>query len=148
MSTFTCPKAAPPAPGTPPQDDGMTTVRYRALPADGLPWTGRDAARLRMLLDPKPGSTVKQMIVALIPAYNGAAGIAGTVRCLRAQTRPPDRIVVVANNCTDDTAAEARRAWRWRLGDPPRDQGQGRRTERRVRARAAAPRRQRPGHGH
>ena len=110
MSTFTCPKAAPPAPGTPPQDDGMTTVRYRALPADGLPWTGRDAARLRMLLDPKPGSTVKQMIVALIPAYNGAAGIAGTVRCLRAQTRPPDRIVVVANNCTDDTAAEARRA--------------------------------------
>ena len=110
MSTFTCPKAAPPAPGTPPQDDGMTTVRYRALPADGLPWTGRDAARLRMLLDPKPGSTVKQMIVALIPAYNGAAGIAGTVRCLQAQTRPPDRIVVVANNCTDDTAAEARRA--------------------------------------
>jgi poly-beta-1,6-N-acetyl-D-glucosamine synthase len=39
-------------------------------------------------------------IVALIPARN-EPGIGGTVRSLRAQTRPPDLILVVANNCTD-----------------------------------------------
>ena len=50
------------------------------------------------------------LVVAVIPAWNEAACIADTIDGLRHQTRPPDLIVVCANNCTDDTAAVARAA--------------------------------------
>ncbi|WP_426513168.1 glycosyltransferase family 2 protein [Dactylosporangium sp. McL0621] len=44
-------------------------------------------------------------IVAVVPAYNEAATIAATIKALRRQWSPPiDRIVVVPNNCTDNTA--------------------------------------------
>ncbi|WP_104117825.1 glycosyltransferase family 2 protein [Arthrobacter sp. B1805] len=49
------------------------------------------------------------MLVAFIPAYNEAASIAATIEAALAQTRPADRLVVVPNGCTDDTAAVARR---------------------------------------
>ena len=81
-----------------------------APPADGLAWTDRDLAQLNVFLDTKPVRAIRQRVVVLIPAYNGAAGIAGTIKCLQRQTRQPDRIVIVANNCADDTAGEARRA--------------------------------------
>jgi poly-beta-1,6-N-acetyl-D-glucosamine synthase len=48
-------------------------------------------------------------VVALIPAHNEEASIAATIRSLLAQTRPPDRIVVMCDRCTDDTAAIAAR---------------------------------------
>lgn len=43
----------------------------------------------------------------LIPAHDEADGIAPVVRAVRAQLRPCDRVLVVADNCTDDTAAVA-----------------------------------------
>jgi cellulose synthase/poly-beta-1,6-N-acetylglucosamine synthase-like glycosyltransferase len=46
-------------------------------------------------------------IIAVVPAYNEAAAIADTIRSLRAQTRPPEWIVVVPNNCSDATAEVA-----------------------------------------
>jgi poly-beta-1,6-N-acetyl-D-glucosamine synthase len=46
-------------------------------------------------------------VVVVVPAYNEAATIAKTIRALQAQTRPVDRLVVVPNNCSDDTAAVA-----------------------------------------
>jgi cellulose synthase/poly-beta-1,6-N-acetylglucosamine synthase-like glycosyltransferase len=46
----------------------------------------------------------------LIPAHNEAAGIARTIAGIRRQLRPGDRILVVADNCTDGTAACAREA--------------------------------------
>ncbi|MEW2331039.1 glycosyltransferase family 2 protein [Micromonospora chersina] len=49
-------------------------------------------------------------VFVVVPAYNEAGTIAGTVRALQAQTRPVDRLVVVPNNCFDDTAAVARAA--------------------------------------
>jgi len=49
-------------------------------------------------------------VVAIIPAWNEADSIEGAVKALRAQHRSPDRIIVVANNCTDDTAQIARDA--------------------------------------
>lgn len=49
-------------------------------------------------------------VVVVVPAYNEAATIAATVRALLAQTRPVDRLIVVPNNCSDDTAAIARAA--------------------------------------
>ncbi|HEX6500210.1 MAG TPA: glycosyltransferase family 2 protein [Micromonosporaceae bacterium] len=49
-------------------------------------------------------------VVVVVPAYNEAATIAYTVHALHAQTRPVDRLIVVPNNCSDDTAAVARAA--------------------------------------
>ena len=46
-------------------------------------------------------------IVVLVPAHNEAESIAATLHALLGQTRPPDRIIVVPNNCTDDTAVVA-----------------------------------------
>jgi cellulose synthase/poly-beta-1,6-N-acetylglucosamine synthase-like glycosyltransferase len=42
-------------------------------------------------------------VVAIIPAYNEQDSISGSIASLRSQTRPPDQIIVVTNNCTDDT---------------------------------------------
>lgn len=47
-------------------------------------------------------------IVALIPAYNEEESIGATIEALFAQTRIPDRIVVIPNGCTDRTAEIAR----------------------------------------
>jgi cellulose synthase/poly-beta-1,6-N-acetylglucosamine synthase-like glycosyltransferase len=41
----------------------------------------------------------------LIPAHNEGAGILPTLRDVQAQVGPNDRILVIADNCTDDTAA-------------------------------------------
>ncbi|MFI6095560.1 glycosyltransferase [Lentzea sp. NPDC051213] len=44
---------------------------------------------------------------AVVPAHNEAATIAETVRSCLDQTLPADQVIVVADNCTDDTAALA-----------------------------------------
>ena len=49
-------------------------------------------------------------VAVLIPAHNEAAGIATTLRSVQAQLRSSDCVLVVADNCDDDTAAAARRA--------------------------------------
>jgi cellulose synthase/poly-beta-1,6-N-acetylglucosamine synthase-like glycosyltransferase len=49
-------------------------------------------------------------VAVLVPAHNEAQGIAVTVRNLRAQLRDGDRVLVVADNCSDNTAALAREA--------------------------------------
>ncbi|TKV27820.1 glycosyltransferase family 2 protein [Arthrobacter sp. NamB2] len=51
---------------------------------------------------------MRQRITVMIPAHNEAGDIAATIQALRDQTRQPDEVVVVADNCTDDTAAIAR----------------------------------------
>ncbi len=48
-------------------------------------------------------------VTILIPAHNEEASLAQTVGSLVAQTRPPERIIVVADNCTDSTVEVARR---------------------------------------
>ena len=47
-------------------------------------------------------------VVALIPAYNEEESIGATIEALLAQTRVPDRIVVIPNGCTDNTAEVSR----------------------------------------
>jgi cellulose synthase/poly-beta-1,6-N-acetylglucosamine synthase-like glycosyltransferase len=44
----------------------------------------------------------------LIAAHNEAELIGGTITSLQNQTRPPGRIIVMADNCTDETVAIAR----------------------------------------
>jgi cellulose synthase/poly-beta-1,6-N-acetylglucosamine synthase-like glycosyltransferase len=46
-------------------------------------------------------------VLVLMPAHNEADCIAVTLRSLNSQSRRPDRIVVIADNCSDDTAAIA-----------------------------------------
>lgn len=46
-------------------------------------------------------------VVVLIPAHNEENRIASTLRSLRNQTRHVDAIIVVADNCTDNTVAVA-----------------------------------------
>ncbi|MEM7137389.1 MAG: glycosyltransferase family 2 protein [Myxococcota bacterium] len=43
----------------------------------------------------------------LVPAHDESASIEATVAALRKQTRAEDQIIVVADNCTDDTAERA-----------------------------------------
>ena len=49
-------------------------------------------------------------VTVLIPAHNEAATLAETISSLLSQSHVPERIVVVADNCTDDTVGVARRA--------------------------------------
>jgi cellulose synthase/poly-beta-1,6-N-acetylglucosamine synthase-like glycosyltransferase len=49
-------------------------------------------------------------VAVLIPAHNEALGMGQTLESLKLQLRPQDRLLVVADNCSDDTAAIARAA--------------------------------------
>ncbi|MGE0408449.1 MAG: glycosyltransferase [Amphiplicatus sp.] len=49
-------------------------------------------------------------IAVIVPAHNEAAVIASTLRDIKAQLRAVDRLIVVADNCEDETAAVAMRA--------------------------------------
>lgn len=52
-----------------------------------------------------PGATPK--IAVVVPAHNESALIERTVRSITSQLRPAGRLLVVADNCTDDTALVA-----------------------------------------
>jgi cellulose synthase/poly-beta-1,6-N-acetylglucosamine synthase-like glycosyltransferase len=47
-------------------------------------------------------------LTVLIPAHNERLTLAATLDSLWGQTRPPEHVIVVADNCTDDTADIAR----------------------------------------
>jgi len=50
----------------------------------------------------------RSSVGVLVPAHDEASGIAATLAALGAQLRSGDRLLVVADNCSDDTAALAR----------------------------------------
>ncbi|MBT8161677.1 MULTISPECIES: glycosyltransferase [Arthrobacter] len=49
-------------------------------------------------------------VTVLIPAHNEEVSLPSTIASLMAQSHPPDRIIVVADNCTDSTVTLARKA--------------------------------------
>jgi len=49
-------------------------------------------------------------VAVLVPAHNESVNVLPTLACLQAQLGSTDRLVVVADNCSDDTAALARAA--------------------------------------
>lgn len=49
-------------------------------------------------------------VTVLIPAHNEETSLPRTLASLASQHRPPDRVIVIADNCTDDTVGVARRA--------------------------------------
>ncbi len=58
-----------------------------------------------LLNHPSQGTSVK--ITVLIPAHNEEKSLPLTLNSLRSQSRPPERIIVVADNCSDGTVQVA-----------------------------------------
>jgi cellulose synthase/poly-beta-1,6-N-acetylglucosamine synthase-like glycosyltransferase len=55
-----------------------------------------------------PPPRARGRLAVVIPAHNEQAVVAATVAAVRAEIRDVDRIIVVADNCDDETAARAR----------------------------------------
>lgn len=51
--------------------------------------------------------SVRPCVAVLVPAHDEAAGVAATLQSVRGQMVPGDRLVVVADNCSDGTARVA-----------------------------------------
>ena len=103
--------ASPPVgvPFLPPVAEPTPTPPEPARPRPaGLP-PGRTAAEAPTRFIMRPARR-RPVVAALIPAWNEEKFIAATIDGLRSQTWPPDLIIVIANNCTDDTAGAARAA--------------------------------------
>lgn len=54
-----------------------------------------------------PAAVARPRLAVLIPAHDESAGILAALQSVRAQLGSGDRVLVVADNCTDDTAAVA-----------------------------------------
>ncbi|MBB3291939.1 cellulose synthase/poly-beta-1,6-N-acetylglucosamine synthase-like glycosyltransferase [Mitsuaria sp. BK045] len=57
---------------------------------------------------PLPAQPRPARIAVLIPAHNEGHGVRATIMQTLSQLGPDDRVLVVADNCSDDTAAQAR----------------------------------------
>jgi cellulose synthase/poly-beta-1,6-N-acetylglucosamine synthase-like glycosyltransferase len=94
------------------------TIAEAVLWVLGMPLLGASAyLALLALLSRRAPATVlaaapHRRFDIVVPAHDEAAGISATVASLLALDYPPDlmRVVVVADNCSDDTAARARAA--------------------------------------
>jgi cellulose synthase/poly-beta-1,6-N-acetylglucosamine synthase-like glycosyltransferase len=58
----------------------------------------------------RPQRPKDRRLAVLVPAHNESQGLIPVMAALRPQLKPGDRILVVADNCNDDTAEIARRA--------------------------------------
>ncbi|SDP51657.1 Glycosyltransferase, catalytic subunit of cellulose synthase and poly-beta-1,6-N-acetylglucosamine synthase [Klenkia soli] len=92
------------------KDQVVTTrplVRGSVLPrrAGRRPLRIRFGRRPPARVTPQPGSR----LLVLVPAHDAEATVARTLASLRAQTRRPDRVVLLADDCTDATEDLARR---------------------------------------
>ena len=57
---------------------------------------------------PRPSTLLQSSIVILIPAHNESTGISDTLLSIKAQETLNTHVLVVADNCSDDTAEVAR----------------------------------------
>lgn len=62
------------------------------------------------------GSVPRPRVAVLVPAHNEAPGIGATLETILPQLTERDRLVVIADNCTDETAAVARRCFEAQSG--------------------------------
>ncbi len=60
--------------------------------------------------DEAPSNAPRPRLAVLVPAHDEAGGIAAALRTVLRQMAPGDRLLVVADNCSDDTAGIARAA--------------------------------------
>jgi cellulose synthase/poly-beta-1,6-N-acetylglucosamine synthase-like glycosyltransferase len=61
-------------------------------------------------LDLDPARGVRRRLAVIVPAHNEGAGLLATLTDIQSQLSTGDRLLVIADNCTDDTAAIARTA--------------------------------------
>src|SRR5208282_2424321 len=54
-----------------------------------------------------PPAGLRRRVAVLVPAHNESMGLLETLNDIKAQLHSGDRLLVVADNCTDDTAAVA-----------------------------------------
>jgi cellulose synthase/poly-beta-1,6-N-acetylglucosamine synthase-like glycosyltransferase len=66
-------------------------------------WIGGEAT-------PLPRRAVRPKVAVLVPAHNEGARMVPTLEDIKAQLADGDRLIVVADNCDDDTAAVAAKA--------------------------------------
>src|SRR5258705_3200869 len=59
---------------------------------------------------PVGGAVVRKRVAVIVPAHNESSGVVPTIEDLRPQLGEKDRLIVVADNCSDDTAVVAERA--------------------------------------
>jgi cellulose synthase/poly-beta-1,6-N-acetylglucosamine synthase-like glycosyltransferase len=86
---------------------------YAAALAGGIPamvFAAQILASLPRLRARRPASGRRPSVAVIVPAHDEAGVIAATIAALRAQLLAGDRLLVVADNCTDQTAAIAARA--------------------------------------
>src|SRR4051794_34128219 len=72
--------------------------------------SGCVAVHKRSRASAAPSGALSHRTTVLVPAHNEGAGILPTLHDIQAQLGPRDSILVVADNCTDDTAAIAKAA--------------------------------------
>ena len=65
------------------------------------------AGLLRPKISVLPNLGARWRVAVLVPAHNESAGIAATLSDIKAQLREGDDLLVIADNCNDDTAAVA-----------------------------------------
>ncbi|QZY51749.1 glycosyltransferase family 2 protein [Leucobacter tenebrionis] len=80
--------------------------RYRRTP---LEVADRTLAPKRIMAQTRGVFTGEVTVTVLIPAHNEEASLPDTLASLRDQTVAPQRVLVIADNCTDRTAEVARR---------------------------------------
>ncbi|MGA0980565.1 MAG: glycosyltransferase family 2 protein, partial [Candidatus Nanopelagicales bacterium] len=93
---------------------GMAIIAVVALSLEAITTVMTISPRRRYLealrgdrsVDIRPGEQVR--ITVLVPAHNEEQALPITLGALAAQTRKPDRVIVVADNCTDRTPQIAR----------------------------------------
>ena len=56
------------------------------------------------------GTGPRPRVAVLVPAHNESSHVLPTIACLLPQMQAGDQLLVVADNCNDDTAELARRA--------------------------------------
>jgi len=74
----------------------LTLAALRRVPGDST-----------ALVAPAPSGL---RVAVLVPAHNESVNVIPTIECLRRQLGPRDTLLVIADNCNDDTAALARGA--------------------------------------
>src|SRR4051794_21140426 len=80
---------------------GLAPSRPIGLPALRR-FRDRDGKRSLPPVDP-----ARVRVTVLIPAHNEGNQITETIASLKSQERRPDRVIVIADNCTDPTAVLA-----------------------------------------
>jgi cellulose synthase/poly-beta-1,6-N-acetylglucosamine synthase-like glycosyltransferase len=92
---------------------GMVAIAAAAITFETIAALMSISPRRRLLTSYRPAlshppTTGAVRVTALVPAHNEEFSLPVTLNALLQQTRPPDRVIVVADNCTDRTVEIAR----------------------------------------